>query len=172
MQRENAHFLEHFSYIIIASRLLDEQVAQAAVVPETGACASPRLPASSQPTNRIVGVVSVTLGAFTLAFLLRWSQNAPSLGVGRLRVMVVMAVAAVFAALGYVYVRSCWLDALRQQAIDLAAGLTTNLHSLETSTASALTLVQEVELVSRGYRMWVTSPVQSLLSTQEKRIQA
>jgi hypothetical protein len=70
-------------------------------------------------------------------------------------------VASVFAAVGtagYTYLRMQWLQYLRQQAVDGASALVANLQAFDASTSSALALIQEVELVSRGYRLYVLVP--------------
>ena len=68
----------------------------------------------------------------------------------------VLVLAAVATAV-YTYMRRQWLQYLRQEAVEGASALVTNLQAFEASTSSALALIQEVELVSRGYRLYVPS---------------
>ena len=65
-----------------------------------------------------------------------------------------IAFAAVATAV-YTYMRRQWLQYLRQESVEGASSLVTNLQAFEASTSSALALIQEVELVSRGYRLYV-----------------
>jgi hypothetical protein len=56
------------------------------------------------------------------------------------------------------------LQTLRQQTVENASALVTNLQAFEASTSSALALIQEVELVSRGYRLYAGLLLQPKLS--------
>lgn len=53
----------------------------------------------------------------------------------------------------YGYVTRKWLQSLRQQAIEATTSFVANIQSFEGSSTSVLALIQEVELVSRGYRL-------------------
>lgn len=86
-----------------------------------------------------------------LVCVLHWAKSAPNKG----RILVVLALIAVLGIASYGYLRRQWLKYLRHQAVDAASGLTTNLQAFEVSTTAVLSLVQEVELVSKGYRMCV-----------------
>ena len=67
--------------------------------------------------------------------------------------MLVLVVFTAVATTVYGYMRRQWLQYLRREAVDGASALATNLQAFEASTSSALALIQEVELVSRGYRL-------------------
>ena len=53
----------------------------------------------------------------------------------------------------YYYFRRQWLHYLRVQAIESASSLTTNAQYFDAAASAGITLIQEVELVSRGYNM-------------------
>lgn len=53
----------------------------------------------------------------------------------------------------YAYSRRQRLVNLRMQAVEGASSLTSIAQSFDAVASAALTLIQEVELVSRGYRM-------------------
>jgi hypothetical protein len=89
----------------------------------------------------------------TLVWLIHWSRRKS--GFSKARFVVVLIVFTFVATVSYGYVRRQWLQTLRQQAVENASALVTNLQAFEASTSSALALVQEVELVSRGYRLYV-----------------
>lgn len=112
--------------------------------------------AAISPTG--AGLTGIT--TFLLAWLLRWSRHTPGASKWRFLV-VVLALAAVVTAF-YGYMRRQWLQYLRQQAVEGASALVTNLQAFEASTSAALSLIQEVELVSRGYRLYV--PTSGMLS--------
>lgn len=59
-----------------------------------------------------------------------------------------------FAVTSYAYMRRQWLQYLRQQSLAEISEFVAEAQTFDTSLAAALTLVQEVELVSRGYRMY------------------
>lgn len=64
-----------------------------------------------------------------------------------------LAVVIAFIVVGYAYIRRQWLQYLRQQSLTDISEFVGTAHDFNTAAAGALTLVQEVELVSRGYRM-------------------
>jgi high-affinity Fe2+/Pb2+ permease len=98
------------------------------------------------------GAVLTAATAFTLVWLIHWSRRRS--GFNKARFVVVFVVFAVVATASYAYMRRQWLQTLRQQAVENASALVTNLQAFEASTSSALALIQEVELVSRGYRLY------------------
>lgn len=57
----------------------------------------------------------------------------------------------------YAYITRQWLQYLRRNAIDTVSSFVENLQSFESSSTSLLGLIQEMELVSRGYRMCVVT---------------
>lgn len=65
---------------------------------------------------------------------------------------------AIVATAFYVYARRQLLQYLRHRAISLSSDLVTSLQAFDASSSSALQLIQEVELVSRGYRLSVPLP--------------
>jgi hypothetical protein len=149
---DNQRFLEHFRYLVVASQLLSEQgglrpAAIPSFVPDGRASPHEFKIASTSLT----GATLTAAAAFILVWLIHWSRGRPSVG----RFAVVLAVFAVVGTACYAYMRRQWLQYLRQQAVDGASTLVANLQAFEASTLSALALIQEVELVSRGYRLLV-----------------
>lgn len=67
----------------------------------------------------------------------------------------VIVLVILLAVLGYAYVRRQWLQYLRHQALKEASDLVPKSQALDVAISATITLVQEVELVSRGYRMLV-----------------
>jgi hypothetical protein len=64
-----------------------------------------------------------------------------------------LALLAGFAAIFYAYMRRQWLQYLRQRSLAEVSEFVTRAQEFDTVVGGALALVQEVELVSRGYRM-------------------
>lgn len=91
--------------------------------------------------------------AFALAWLIHWTRGDGDFVAGRGRRAVFLAVMGIFIVVGYAYIRRQWLQYLRQQILVEISEFVGTAHDFDTAAAGALTLVQEVELVSRGYRM-------------------
>jgi len=68
-------------------------------------------------------------------------------------VLVFLAVLIACVVVGYAYIRRRWLQYLRHQILMEISEFVGTAHDFDAAAAGALMLVQEVELVSRGYRM-------------------
>jgi hypothetical protein len=150
---DNQRFLEQFRYVVVASQLLNDSGGlRAPTVPSftaDGHCGPQELQVA---TINLTGAALTAATAFVLVWLVHWSRSRPS-GFSKGRLVVVLVVFTVLVTALYTYVRRQWLHYLRQQAVEGASTLVTNLQAFEASTSSALALIQEVELVSRGYRL-------------------
>lgn len=74
------------------------------------------------------------------------------------RLILVLIIAAAAALVGQVFVRRQWLRYRREQSLAEISTFISNSQNFDSATEAALSLVQEVELVSRGYRMSVLPP--------------
>lgn len=154
--------MEHFRYIIVASQLLNEYLDHGTLNQSPTPClgldgagddsSNPRFPAS------LYGAVATAVAALALAYLIQWSRTRRGTFWTKSRVTLALTVLAVVAFVGYQYGRRQWLKSLRRQAVDAASGLTTNWQAFELSSSSALGFIQEVELVSKGYRLSTPLP--------------
>ncbi|KAK4954711.1 hypothetical protein LTR66_013537 [Elasticomyces elasticus] len=167
---DNARFLEHFRYLIVASQLLNEypdptSLQFPATQPQGLDGTTHDAGLTSAATNP-GGVVATAVVAFLLAWLFHWARGSRHAGVHKSRSILVLAILIVATSICYAYVRRQWLKYLRQQAVEAASSLTRNLQALETLSTSALSLIQEVELVSRGYRISAPLPPISRLEDQ------
>jgi hypothetical protein len=153
---ENEQFVEHFRYTIIASNLLNEHpgYARPVNIPAQAPLAQPE--EYSLASWTVNGVAVTTTLPFTIAWLIHWAVSARSgeIGWSRLMVLIVALIASI--SFLYVYARKQRLHNLRQNAVKSLTALTTNFEALEVSSSTALTMIQEVELVSRGYRLSVS----------------
>lgn len=110
--------------------------------------------------------------AFALAWSVRWLQSRaigpydPS--------HICLFASAVFAITLtlYYYLRRQWLHYLRIQAIESASSLTTNAQHFDAAASAGITLIQEVELVSRGYNMCVPGNLWRTLADDAADIEA
>lgn len=163
---DNQRFIEHFRYLIVASQLLSQQGGlRTAAVPHFVSNDRPHQQDFTVATTSLTGAGLTASTAFVLVWLIHWSRSRGS-GFSKSRFLLVLIVFAAVATTCYAYVRRQWLQYLRQQAVEAASTLVTNLQAFETSTSSAIALIQEVELVSRGYRL--SSPLPPISRLEEK----
>ena len=167
---DNARFIEHFRYIIVASQLLNEYLDQGSLPPPAvpgqaldGAADNPGIPSV---TTSLYGAAASAVVAFALVYLLHWARSSRSGIVSKSRVALVLLVLIVITSVGYAYVRRQWLKFLRRHAVAEVTTLTANWQAFEVSTSSALSLIQEVELVSKGYRLSTPLPPASRIEDQ------
>ncbi|KAF2723311.1 hypothetical protein K431DRAFT_28216 [Polychaeton citri CBS 116435] len=159
---DNSRFLEHFRYIIVASQLLNEYLDHGTL--RSATVSIPSLDGESEqaglPTlaTSLYGAAATALVAFALVYLVHWSRNGKGGFLSKGRLALVLAILTAAALLGYGYVRRQWLKYLRQQAVKAGSNLTMRWQGFETAASSALSLIQEVELVSNGYRLSTPLP--------------
>ena len=94
--------------------------------------------------------------AFGLAWAVHWARGNNSSSAISGRVVVVVTLFVGLTILGYAYIRRQWLQYLRQQTLTEASKFVAKSQGLDVAMSAAVTLTQEVELVSRGYRMWAS----------------
>lgn len=166
---DNARFLEHFRYIIVASQLLNEYLDQGSLPPtlpshgSDGASDTDGLPSVS---TSLYGAAITAAVAFVLVYLIHWARNGRDGFASKSRVILVLLAFIVVAFIGYAYVRRQWLKFLRRHAVTEVTTLTANWQAFEVSASSALSLIQEVELVSKGYRLSAPLPPASRIEDQ------
>jgi len=88
-----------------------------------------------------------------VAWLIHWTRGDGDSAAGKGRVLVFLALVVAFFVIGYAYIRRRWLQYLRHQILLEISEFVGTAHDFDAAAAGALMLVQEVELVSRGYRM-------------------
>lgn len=162
---ENALFLEQFRYTIVASQLLNEHSnpntykRQRFPQPNGDGQASWKKKQRLAPSS--IGLLTTGVTAFILAWVVRWLKSKAVTHFSRSRIVVVAVAVVVFMLFLYYYLRHQWLQYLRIQAVASASSLTINAQEFDAAASAGITLVQEVELVSRGYNMyWLRSILQ------------
>ncbi|KAL9088755.1 MAG: hypothetical protein Q9165_006064 [Trypethelium subeluteriae] len=168
---DNTRFLEHFRYIIVASQLLTENPGPSALRPNVPRLDSPlgrlsNLEQSQAIPINIVGAATTALTAYALVWLVNWARPSQTAGPNRLRIFVVLSALLLLIIGIYIYARRQWLRCLRQEAVESVSALVAHIQGLDASTSSALLLIQEVELVARGYR--ISSPMPPVTRLEEK----
>jgi hypothetical protein len=167
---DNERFMEHFRYIIVASQLLNEYLDQGSMPPAiisngtTDGSSDP--PTLAAVATDPYGAAITALIAFALVYLIHWARGGRGVLVSRGRVTLALTLLVGVAFLGYAYLRRQWLKLLRQNAVDTANSLTANWQTFEVSSSSALSFIQEVELVSKGYKLTTPLPPASRIEEQ------
>ncbi|GLA76409.1 hypothetical protein AtubIFM55763_007982 [Aspergillus tubingensis] len=164
---DNERFLEQFGYVIVASQLLNEHSApsytSAADVMSTALPAD--LPSIST-TFGIQGAVVTASTSFSVAWLLHWSRSRTSSGLNPRKVGVLLVLVPVIGVLFYAFAKRQWLKYLRHQAVDAAVTFISNAQGFDSAASASVVFIQEVELVSRGYRISTPLPPVSRLEDQ------
>jgi hypothetical protein len=162
---DTARFLERFRYLIVASQLLNAHsyLGQATYVPSRDA-AVPTPDAPQIGAFTLAGVAVTASFAFAMAWLIHWAKGGANSTAGKGRMVVLLAIIIILAVTSYAYMRRQWLQYLRQQSLAEISEFVVKGHDFDTAAAGALTLVQEVELVSRGYRMYGMLVIRDALS--------
>ncbi|RMY70723.1 hypothetical protein D0863_05613 [Hortaea werneckii] len=167
---DNAKFIEHFRYVIVASQLLNEYLDHGSLPrsAETGLGGDGVQNESGIPDVKtsLYGAFAVAACAFALVYLIHWARSGQSSFLSHGRVALALTVFALVAFVGYAYVRRQWLKFLRRNAVAAITTLTSNWQAFEISCSSALGFIQEVELVSKGFRLSLPLPPASRVEGQ------
>ncbi|KHN95266.1 Proliferating cell nuclear antigen, PCNA [Metarhizium album ARSEF 1941] len=155
---DNSKFLEQFRYTIIASQLLSgiSILGHRPTAPGVpGADAGDEHDQSLLATE---GILASILAALTIAVILSWLLGSTPLHVTRKRLafLLVLLVAGFF--LGKIYMRRQRLRNKRKQSLAEVATFVSNSNDFDSASEATLSLVQEVELISRGYRISTPLP--------------
>jgi hypothetical protein len=106
----------------------------------------------------VTGAFLTATTSFAVVWLTHWARAGRASGFSKGRALIVISMLIGAAIVLYAYARRQWLQNLRQNAVNSASTLATNLQAFDASTSAALILVQEVELISRGYRISTPLP--------------
>ena len=155
-RNDNAQFLEQFRYIIIASQLLNEHTnsiynAVSAVREPTSS------PGESEEINQFRYTWTGICCTAGVAFAMAWSAHMARIFArsysSNLASYILYLILAIFLSSLFIILRRQWLLHIRNEAISAASSLVANAQSFDAIASATITLIQEVELVSRGYRM-------------------
>jgi vezatin len=151
--------LEQFGYVIVASRLLDENNApsyHSAAGVLTSAPIAEQAPFST--TFGLKGAAVTATTSFSIAWLIHWSRSPNGSGFCPYRIVALLVLLPAVGAIFYAFAKRQWLKYVRYQAIEAAAAFIGNAQGFDSAASASLVFIQEVELVSRGYRMSVRLP--------------
>lgn len=166
-QSDNARFLEQFGYVIVASQLLNEHSAPsytsaADVVSHSQPADLPSL----STTFGLQGAIVTASTSFSIAWLLHWSRPRSGTGINPRKVGILLVLVPVLGVLFYTFAKRQWLKYMRHQAVDAATTFVSNAQAFDSAASASVVFIQEVELVSRGYRISTPLPPVSRLEDQ------
>lgn len=154
-KKENEQFLDLFRYRIVTSNLLREHVAVGGARGHSIHVQEVDL-LSSKPDHKawsIEGVWVVVAATGVVSWMLKWSLLANSIWTGISKFLLVTVVVFIARELILAHARRQRLQYLRQEAIKTVNDAVTNFDAFDKSSAASITLIQEVEAVSRGYHL-------------------
>lgn len=149
---DNLKFIEQFRYTIVASQLLSGHSIAAHPNYQNRPKESPDPPPSATlPTS--TGLLATAAAALVVAWVARWIYTGGYAHLTKKRVTFTALILLAVGAVSQAYLRQQWLRYLRNQALGEVTTFVTRSQDFDGASSAALSLVQEVELVSRGYRM-------------------
>ncbi|EPS45090.1 hypothetical protein H072_882 [Dactylellina haptotyla CBS 200.50] len=164
---ENLQFVERFRYILVASQLLNEQASVANYdLRDTSALPTPSTAAANvessfsivtwfgNPSPRFYAytAASIIILSILISYLSRGGSER-KLAFGKSRAAITVLLSMALALLVFAHMRRKKLRNLRTDAISSAEAFVENCQMFDVVVANAITLIQEIELVSRGYRL-------------------
>ncbi|KAG6026390.1 hypothetical protein E4U40_002051 [Claviceps sp. LM458 group G5] len=165
---DNSKFLEQFRYTIIASQLLSgtsilgHRPAAPSISSDAATCEAQQSVLSTQ------GLLASILGALAIAVILSWVLGNGSAYITRKRLACFVALLAAATFMGQIYMRRQWLRYRREQSLTEIGSFVSNSNDFDSASEATLSLVQEVELVSRGYRISAPLPPISRLEDRNQ----
>ena len=156
---EHERFLEQFRYLIIASQLLVEQSRPVRAKPNHSSRQVDHVFRSQQRSDSdaltIHGVVATAVSSFLIAWAFHWVRSSAGHS-ARTSWTKILAVLSLIIGLVVGFRSYMWRyrsQRLRRNVIDAVSSLISESHTLDGMTSTAVTLIQEIEVVARGYEM-------------------
>ncbi|KAL2369885.1 hypothetical protein RJ035_005398 [Blastomyces gilchristii] len=166
---ENERFLEQFGYTIVASQLLNEQSAPSYSTVSgllSNTTHNADLPGTRAASFGLRGAIFTAGASFSVVWILHWARSRQGSGWDFRRVCILIILLLAVATAFYAFAKRQWLKYLRRQAVDVASVLVTNAQSFDSAASASVVLIQEVELVSRGYR--ISTPMPPITRLEEQ----
>lgn len=155
---DNSRFIEQFRYTIVASQLLSGHSILGQHVPVQsskmevgGGAQDPNIPSQT-------GLLLTAVGALGLAWFISWLYGGGITNLTKKRVVVFVVVFAVAGVASQAYIRQQWLRYVREQTLVEISTFVSKAQDFDSASSAAVALIQEVELVSRGYRLSAPLP--------------
>jgi Mysoin-binding motif of peroxisomes len=149
---ENERFLDQFRYTVIASQLLVHEANTAVEARFSSPLGhTETLHYNADNSFSLQGAAASGAISFFTALTLHWAREQSSSH--WLNVCIFLALALIVVIGIYGYARRKTSQRTRQAAMGALSDLITQSHAMDNVVRSALGLIQEVEIVSRGYEM-------------------
>ncbi|OQD64574.1 hypothetical protein PENPOL_c007G01066 [Penicillium polonicum] len=156
---DNERFLEQFGYVIVASQLLNEHSAPSYTsAADVLSAKQPSALPSLSTTFGIQGAIVTAATSFSIAWLLHWSRSRTGSGLSLKKVGVLLILVPAVGVFFYAFAKRQWLKYLRHQAVEAAGAFIGNAQGFDSAASASVVFIQEVELVSRGYRISTPLP--------------
>ena len=149
---DNSKFLEQFRYTIVASQLLSSQALLSQVLIPSNA---PPNPCTEDEPEQVstTGVLLAVAGSYAIAWVSKWINQGGISALTRKRTSFILIFVATVLFLLVTHTKRQRLRYLRDQALTEVSMFISASQDFDSATAAAIALIQEVELVSRGYRL-------------------
>jgi hypothetical protein len=99
------------------------------------------------------GLAVTAAGALAVAILIRWVYEGGVVNLTKKRFFFSVIILTLAVLIGFAYIRHQWLRYVRESALKEVRTFVFRSQDYDSAASGAVGLVQEVELVSRGYRM-------------------
>lgn len=140
--------------MIVASQLLNEHSAPSYTsASDVQSVKQPATLPSLSTTFGTQGAIVTACTSFSIVWLLHWSRSKTGSGVSLKKVGLLLVLVPAVGVLFYVFAKRQWLKYLRHQAVEAAGAFIGNAQGFDHAASASVVFIQEVELVSRGYRM-------------------
>ena len=167
---ENARFLEQLRFTIVGSQLLSDRAAVTGYrpsVPEATLTVGPPIIKEEGVSYTASGLLATLSAAFITVWSLDWARPSKNGQAASWRLAVVLTLLAAATIVLYILIKRQYTRYLRSTTLEAISALISNAQSFNTAAATASTLIQEVEIVSRGYR--ISSPLPPASRLDENR---
>ena len=148
---DNHKFIEQFRYTIVASQLLSGHSITGQHPYSSQQKDTPESQDVAAPTS--TGLLVTAAAALVVAWVVRWVYTGGYVHLTKKRVGFTAIMLVAVASVSHVYIRQQWLRYLKNQALAEVKSFVAKSQDFDSASSAALSLIQEVELVSRGYRM-------------------
>jgi hypothetical protein len=153
-RKDNEQFLDSFRYSIITSNLLHEHTSVSALRLGSVHRKDATISEQSDVANwSLEGVAVAIIVPAAISWILKWSFSASSIWVTLFRLGVLVILLFIAKEILDVHSRRQRLCYLREEVVKSVNVAVINLDAFDKSSAAAVTLIQEVEAVSRGYHL-------------------
>ena len=170
---EKATALEQLRYTIIGSHLLDDRSATSALGRRLTILQSQaeiaREDQDAIATYTLNGLLGTAGSAFICALSIWWATRPSHGQLSKGRIVILSILFASALLILYAFLLRQYRRYARRHAIETASSMVSNAQSFDSNAHAASSLIQEVELVSRGYRL--SSPLPPASRLEDSRSQ-